>query len=275
MQALQRSSLAIPHFGYPMPVANGNGDRLRQPSLAFALRPNPVHGKEEGISRPVLLLQFLHPAKGISAHHASVTRLHEETEKFLRAKRRRPFGTESDHHLLILKVPDDGACLPLEGFELQQLTACGVLQPCHLREPHLEVVADFGHGSDRGPRVADGVLLLYGNGRSRVFNLVHLRSLAGFKELPHVGAEGLHVLPLALGVQDVEEEGGFSRSAQPREDDQLPRFQFQVNRLQVVVARSPNPYVGRTGSVHALGLAVIPAMARKLCEAAFPARSLK
>jgi hypothetical protein len=68
------------------------------------------------------------------------------------------------------------------------------------------------------------------------------RSTAGLvhavEELARVGAEGLDVATLALGVEGVEDQAGLARAARARDHGELAGADVQVEVLEVVLARA-------------------------------------
>jgi hypothetical protein len=104
-------------------------------------------------------------------------------------------------------------------------------------EQHPQVVGDFGDGADRAPRVAAGGLLLDADGRGQPADVVHVRLRELAEELAGVAGQALDVPPLALGVDGVEREGRFARTAHAGEDDELVPGQFEIDVLEVVFPR--------------------------------------
>ncbi len=102
-------------------------------------------------------------------------------------------------------------------------------------EPH--VVVDFRDRADGGARVAAGGLLLDGDGRRQPVDLVDVGLLHHLQELPRIGGERFHVAALALGVDGVEGERGFSRARQPGHDDEAVARQVEVDVLEIMLAR--------------------------------------
>lgn len=89
-------------------------------------------------------------------------------------------------------------------------------------EEEFEVVVDLGDGADGRAGGADGVCLLDGDGRGNAFDAVGERFVHSLEELACVGAEGLHIAPLPLGVDGIEGEAGLAASARTRNDNELP-----------------------------------------------------
>ena len=110
-------------------------------------------------------------------------------------------------------------------------------------EPH--VIVDFGDGRDGRSRVAAGGLLLDRDRGAEAFDMVDVGLLHQFEELAGIGAQGLDVAPLALGIDGVEREGGFARARQS--GDHRQRIARDVDRhvLEVVLARAADGDVGQ------------------------------
>ena len=108
------------------------------------------------------------------------------------------------------------------------------------RKEHLQIVVDFRDRADGAARGADVVDLLDGNGRRDADDGVHLGLVHALKKLPRVRRERLHVTPLALGVDGVEREGRFSRSAWPGNDAQFTERQVEIEALEVVLTHAAN-----------------------------------
>ncbi len=83
----------------------------------------------------------------------------------------------------------------------------------HPGEEDPEIVVDLGGGGHGGAGVAGGAALLDGDGRREALDVLHVRLVHQFQELAGVGREALHVAALALGVEDVEGQGGFAGPA--------------------------------------------------------------
>jgi hypothetical protein len=86
------------------------------------------------------------------------------------------------------------------------------------REKQSQVIVNFGGRANRAARVFHAVLLLDGDGRLDVENLVHIRTRHFFNKLTRVGAHAFHEAPLSLGIKGVKREGGFATAGNPRDD---------------------------------------------------------
>ncbi|WP_404932829.1 hypothetical protein [Methylibium sp. Root1272] len=130
----------------------------------------------------------------------------------------------------------------LRGLPVEQLRGA--------REQQLQVVVQLGHRADRGARGAHRVGLVDRDGRRHALHVVDRRAVHAVEELARIGAEGLDVAALALGVQRVEHQAGLARAAGPGDDRQFSRVEVQIEVLQVVLACAANAdHAGRTLTV--------------------------
>ncbi len=106
------------------------------------------------------------------------------------------------------------------------------------REQQLEVVVQLGHRAHGGARRAHGVGLVDGDCRGHALHLVHGGLVHAVQELARVGAEGLHIAALALGIQRVEHQAGLAGAAGTGDHGELARADVQVDVLEVVLARA-------------------------------------
>ena len=108
----------------------------------------------------------------------------------------------------------------------------------HVAEPNFEEIGQFRHCADRGARGLDGVALLDGDRGSDVFDGIDLGLVEEVEELARVSAERLDVAPLALGVEGVEDEGGFTRATESRDGDVAAERDIEIEALEVVLAHA-------------------------------------
>jgi len=104
------------------------------------------------------------------------------------------------------------------------------------REQQLQVVVQLGHRADRAARAAHRVGLVDGDGGWHAVDTVHGRPVHAVEELARVGAEGLHVAPLAFGVERVEHQARLARTARPGHDRHLAGADVEIEVLEVVLA---------------------------------------
>lgn len=107
-------------------------------------------------------------------------------------------------------------------------------------EQQPQVVVNLGDGADGRARVVGGGLLLDGDGRRQPLDVVHVRLLHQGEELAGIGGERLHIAALPLGIEGIERQGGFARTGQAGDHDQLVTWQDQVDVLEVVGAGTPD-----------------------------------
>ena len=115
------------------------------------------------------------------------------------------------------------------------------------REEQPHIVVDLGDGADRRARIARGGLLLDRDRRRQAVDLVDVRLLHHFEELPGIGREALDIAALALGIDRVEGKRGFARTRQAGHDDQRVARQVEIDVLQIVFARAANGKVFMVG----------------------------
>ena len=97
------------------------------------------------------------------------------------------------------------------------------------QQPH--VIVDLGDGADGRARIARGGLLLDGNGGREAVDLVDIRLLHHFQELPRIGREQFDIAALAFGIDGVEGERGFARAGQAGEHHQRIARDVEVDVL--------------------------------------------
>ena len=123
----------------------------------------------------------------------------------------------------------------LRGLPADRAPAVGAMRVSDPGVQHPQVVVDLGDGADRRAGVPRGRLLVDRDGRREPLDEVDVGLLHLPEELPGVGGQGLHVPPLALGVDRVEGEGGLAGAGQPREHDQAVTGELQRDVLEVVL----------------------------------------
>ncbi len=128
-----------------------------------------------------------------------------------------------------------------------------------------EVVVDLRHRAHGGAGIPDGGLLLDGDGRGQPLDGVHVGLVHLFEELAGVRRQALHVAPLPFGVERVEGQARLAGAGQPRDDDEAPPRDLQVEVLEVVLPGTSDAdrVVGHRepvkGAVRSVGRAGFPA----------------
>ena len=133
------------------------------------------------------------------------------------------------------------------GLRVKQLARAG--------EQELDMVVQLRHRAHGGAAGAHGVGLVDGDGRRHALHLVHGGLVHAVEKLPRIGAEGFHVAALALGIQRVEHQAGFARSAGAGHHRHLAGTDIHIQILQVVLARAANTdqVIGGRGRLRSLG----------------------
>ncbi len=104
------------------------------------------------------------------------------------------------------------------------------------REEEAEVIVNFGSGGNGGARVACGIFLPNGHGRSDAGDFVDVGLFHALEKLARVGGEGFDVAALALGVDGVEGQGRFAGAADAADDGNGVMRNFDGDVLQVMDA---------------------------------------
>src|SRR5882672_5969058 len=103
-------------------------------------------------------------------------------------------------------------------------------------EEQFQVIVQLGHRPDGRARGAHRVGLVDGYRRRDPLDRVDLRLVHAVEELACIGAEGLDVAPLPLGVERVEDQGRLSRPRNAADDDKLARRDLEREVLEIVLA---------------------------------------
>jgi hypothetical protein len=218
-------------------VAQGQLHGIGQPGPDVRLDHQPVHHQIQGVA--LVFFQFRQrvqtrdPAVHPDAHEPLGLELGQAVglgALLVRHQR----GHEDQFRALGQghEVGDD----LVQGAGLDGPAAARAVGPAETGEEHAQEIVDLGHGAHGGAGVSGGRLLLQGDGRGQALDLVHLGLVELGQELPGVGRQRLHVAPLALGVDDVEGQGGLARAAGPADDHELAARDVQVQVLEVVLA---------------------------------------
>ena len=137
-----------------------------------------------------------------------------------------------------LALIHDEACDLVHALAADGPPADRAVRHAYARVQKAQIVVDFRDGSDRGARVLGGGLLVYGNGRGKAIDGVHVGLVDLAEELPCVGREALHVAALAFGVDGIESQGALARARKPGDDHHLVPWYRKVYILEVMGARA-------------------------------------
>ena len=116
--------------------------------------------------------------------------------------------------------------------------ALGTMRRSHRGVEQAQIVVDFGDGAYRRAGAAAGGLLFDGNGGRKAVDGVHVRTLHLVQKLPGVGGQSLDVPPLAFGINRVEGQRRFPRTAEAGDHRQRIAGNLYVDVLQIVLARA-------------------------------------
>ena len=109
------------------------------------------------------------------------------------------------------------------------------------RSPGIEKAQEveyFSDGADRGARVVAGGLLFDRDYRTQAFDALDLWLFQDPHEMLGISRKGVHVAPLALGVDRVKGKRRFSAAAETCHDDEFVAGNVHIDPLQVVRLRT-------------------------------------
>jgi len=194
-----------------------------------------IESNQQFLPVPSLFLQFFDAVKSLAIGSSNMASFGKGLMKLPGGKGLGTLGTKGDDDVLTSEFLEDALGYGRRDFLTEIFARGGINELGDGKEPNLEVVAQFGHGTDGRTRGPHGVALLDSDGGANVFDLVHPWPGQGFEKLAYIGAEGLDVAPLTFGMEHLEEERRFTCPAEPRDHDEFTRRQFEIETLQVVL----------------------------------------
>ena len=117
-------------------------------------------------------------------------------------------------------------------------------------------MVDFGQGGHGGAPAAVADALFNGHGGRKAADQVHVGPFHDFHVLTDIGRQCFQIAPLPLPKEDIEGQGGFSRSTHTGEHHQLVVGYGQIDVFQIVL----------TGAAHNNGMFEAPAVAGTLVD---------
>ena len=154
-----------------------------------------------------------------------------------------------DHELAALGQGHDVGDDLVGGAGLDGAAAGGAVHAAQTGEEDAQKVVDLRHRAHGGAGVARGALLLQRDGRGKALDLLHVRLVHLGQELPGIGRKGFHIAALALGIDDIEGQGGLAGTGGPADHHQLVAGDVQADVLEVVL---PGFFDMDAGIVHGL-----------------------
>ena len=118
--------------------------------------------------------------------------------------------------------------------------AGAAMNPANSSIEKSQVIVDLRNSTDCRAGISSRISLPDGDGRADPLNLSDPGLLEPLEKLPCIGRKGLHVTPLALRIEDVEGQAGFSGTTHPGDDRELVVGNRDVDVLEVVLFGSPN-----------------------------------
>ena len=218
-------------------VLQGHLDGVGQPLGRLLPHRQPVHHQVRPAYRPDLrgVGQFQQPAVHLHAHEPGAHRLLPAPPELAQV----PAGQRGEHldagprrelqhvvHHLLHRVDRDGAA------------ADEAVGPARVGEQQPQVVVDLGQRAHGRAGVLVEAALGHGDGRGQAPDGLHVRPRQGVQELARVRGQGLHVMPLALGIDGVERQGGLAGARDPGDHHQLVPGDLHVHVLEVVDPRA-------------------------------------
>ena len=118
------------------------------------------------------------------------------------------------------------------------VAADGAVRNADGRVEEAEVIVDLGDGADGGAGAAAGGFLLDGDGGTQAVDGIDVGALHLVQKLAGVRGKRLDIAPLAFGVNSIEGQRRFARSAESGDDrERVPR-DLHIDVLEVVLARA-------------------------------------
>ena len=131
------------------------------------------------------------------------------------------------------------------------LRAVGAGELGEAGKKEFQVIGDFRDRSDSATGGAHGIGLAQCDGGWDPLDPIDAGPIHPFEELAGVGTEGFGIAALALGVESVEGERGFSRTGGAGENMEFAQRQIEGEILEVVLTRALD--ADGSGTLHERG----------------------
>ena len=122
----------------------------------------------------------------------------------------------------------------VDGLLADLLAAVGAVGRTRSGPQQTEIIVDLRHGAHGGPGVFAGGFLVDGDSGAEALDIVHVRLVHLAQKHPGVGRKALHIPSLALGVDRVEGQRGFSAAGYTGHHHQLVPGDGDVDIFQVI-----------------------------------------
>ena len=122
----------------------------------------------------------------------------------------------------------------VDGLLADLLAAVGAVGRTRSGPQQTEIIVDLRHGAHGGPGVFAGGFLVDGDSGAEALDIVHVRFVHLAQKHPGVGRKALHIPSLALGVDRVEGQRGFSAAGYTGHHHQLVPGDGDVDIFQVI-----------------------------------------
>ncbi len=222
------------HVDPPTAATQRRLDRLDRPHLLGALDPEPVGDDVEPLARPGRRVDL-----ALAVNPRETARRQPLLD--LRGRRaRRQFDRERDDEPGVVggRPRDQVGVDRLGRVVAHRLRRLPVEELRGAGEQQLQVVVQLGHGADRAARRPHRIRLVDRDRRRHAVDRGDRRAVHPVEELARIGAEGLDVAPLPLGVERVEHQARLAGAARAGHDGHLAGADVEVEVLEVVLTRA-------------------------------------
>ena len=216
-------------------------DGVRQPAAQAILQHQPVHHQLNGMLFVLLQLdlfrQVVEDAVGSDPGKALLPGILKHLDVLAlfapdhRGQHHKPGALSQGLHPVHNLV---------DGLAADFLPAPGAVGNAHPGPQKPQIVVDLRHRANGGPGAFGSGLLIDGNGGRQALNGVYIRLIHLAQKLPGVGAEALHIPALALGVDGIEGQAGFSGTAEPRKHHHFISGDGHIHIFQVILPGAPD-----------------------------------
>ena len=123
----------------------------------------------------------------------------------------------------------------VDGLLADLSAALGTVGHADARPEKAEIIVYLRHGPHGGTGILGGGLLVDGDGGRKPVDIVHVRLVHLPQEHAGVGAEALHIAPLAFGIDRIEGKAGFSAAGKARDHHQLVPRNAEIDIFEVIL----------------------------------------